>query len=92
MEACVRSRLTYGTQAWYINEECMRKLESCWMDLLRQMVKGGWSRLPTPEHAEETVYKLRYTNIEILHITRTENLRSVTRNQYLKYIVFKIIH
>ena len=86
MEACVRSRLTYGTQAWYINEECMRKLESCWMELLRQMVKGGWSRLPTPEHAEETVYKLRYTNIEILHITRTENLRSVIRNQYLKYI------
>ena len=56
------------------------------MELLRQMVKGGWSRLPTPEHAEETVYKLRYTNIEILHITRTENLRSVIRNQYLKYI------
>ena len=56
------------------------------MDLLRQMVNGGWSRIPTPEHAEETEYKLRYSNIEILHITRSKNLRSVIQNQYLKYI------
>ena len=34
MEACVRSRLTYGTQAWYLNEVHLKKLESCWMDLL----------------------------------------------------------
>ena len=60
MEACVRSRLTYGTQAWYIKEDCLMNLESCWMEMLRQMVKGGRSRLPTPEHAEETEYKLRY--------------------------------
>ena len=48
MEACVRSCLLYGIQAWYIvNEENIRKLEICWMVLLRQMVNGGWSRLPT---------------------------------------------
>ena len=69
-----------------IKEECISKLESCWMELLRQMVNGGWSRLPTPEHAEETEYKLRYSNVEILHITRSMSLRSVIRNQYLKYI------
>ena len=41
MEVCVRSRLTYGTQAWYTKEDCLIKLESCSMELLRQMVKGG---------------------------------------------------
>lgn len=56
MVACVRSRILYGMQAWYINEENVRKLETCWMELLRQMVNGGWSRLPTPEDAEDTEY------------------------------------
>ena len=41
MAARVRSRLLCGKLAWYINEENVRKLETCWMELLRQMVKGG---------------------------------------------------
>ena len=36
----VRSRLLYGTQEWYSNEEHIRKLLTCWMELLRQMVDG----------------------------------------------------
>ena len=86
MEACVRSRLTYGTQAWYINELHLGKLESCWMDLLRQLVKGGRARLPTAEGAEEIEYRLRYTNLDILRITKSTNLRNIIRGQYLKYI------
>ena len=34
-------------------------LGTCWMELLRQMVNGGWSRLPTPEDAEDTEFRLR---------------------------------
>ena len=86
MEACVRSRLTYGTQAWYINEAHVKKLESCWIELLRQMVRGGWSRLPTPEEADETEYRLRYTNADIFRITKSISLGHVIRSQYLKYI------
>ena len=41
MAARVRSHLLCGTLAWYINEENVRKLETCWMELLRQMVYGG---------------------------------------------------
>ena len=37
------------------------------MDLLTQMVNGGWSRLPNPEDAEDTEYRLRYTKTDILH-------------------------
>jgi len=59
MGTCVRSRLLHGTQAWYINEENVRKLETCWMELLRQMVNGVWSRPPTPEDAEDTEFRLR---------------------------------
>ena len=29
MEACVRSRLLYGTQSWYVQNECEKKLEVC---------------------------------------------------------------
>ena len=61
----------YGAQAWYINEENVRKLETCWTKLLRQMVNGGWRRLPTPEDAEDTEFRLRYTNTDILHIQKT---------------------
>ena len=39
MEARVRSRLLYGPQAWYIDNACTQKLETCWMELLREMVK-----------------------------------------------------
>ena len=42
LESCVRSHLTYGTQAWFPNEQQMWKLEICWFQCLRSMVKGGW--------------------------------------------------
>ena len=34
------------------------------------MVNGGWSRLPTPEDAEDTEFRLRYTNTDILNVTK----------------------
>ena len=79
MGAWVRSHILYGTQAWYINEENVRKLETCRMQLLRQMVNGVWSRLPTPEDAEDTESRLRYTNTDILHISKNSSLRIVIR-------------
>ena len=48
-------------------------LETCWMKLLRQMVIGGWSRLPTPEDAEDTEFRLRCTKTDILHITNKQS-------------------
>ena len=41
---------------------------------------------PTPEDAEETEFRLRYTNSDILHIKKNNSLRIVIRSQYLKYI------
>ena len=28
------------------------------MEMMRQMVNGGWSRLPTPEDADDTEFRL----------------------------------
>ena len=39
LETCVRSRLTYGTQAKYVSEAHLKKLESSWMEFLRHLVK-----------------------------------------------------
>ena len=54
--------------------------------MLRQIVNGGWNRLPTPEDAEDTEFRLRYTNTDILHVTENNSLRNVIRGQYLKCI------
>lgn len=55
--------------------------------MFRQMVNGSqWSRLPTHEDAEDTEFRFRYTNTDILYITKNDSLRNVIRNQYLKYI------
>ena len=43
------------------------------MELLRQMVNGGWSRLPTPEDAEDTEFRLRCTKTDILLITNKQS-------------------
>ena len=53
LESCVRSRLTYGTAAWFPNEQELKKLEGCWNQCLRNMVKGGWKRKHVPESDDE---------------------------------------
>ena len=93
VESCVRSRLTYGIAAWFPNEQQIRKLESCWMQCLRSMVKGGWSRKNIPDSSEdeedevqETDYGFIYTNKQIQKILKTTPLKDFIYSQYLKYI------
>ena len=77
---CAIPPLVMEGEAWYINEENIRKLETCWIELLRQMVNGGWSRLPTPEDAEDTEFRLRYTKTDILNVTKNNILINVIRS------------
>ena len=56
------------------------------MELLRQLVNGGWSGVPTPEDSENTEFRLSYTNTDILSITKNNSLRNVIRSHHLKYI------
>ena len=86
IEACVRSRLAYGTQSCFPKEKQMRKLKGCWVQHLRYMVKGGWARQPTPEGVEEECYKYIYKNREIEEIVGTMHLPNFIEKQHLKYI------
>ena len=85
LEACVRSRLTYGLQACYPKESEMKKLESCWVGFMRRMVRGGWKRRE-PENEDEEEYSFVYTNERIRGIIQAMPLRSFIEAQYLKYI------
>ena len=86
VESCVRSRLTYGTQAWFPKEQELKRLESCWHEILRSMVKGGWSRKKPPEGSDEVEYAFKYSNQQIQNILKTAPLRDAIYHQYLKYI------
>ena len=76
LEACVRSRLTYATQAVLLNEEQLKKLEACWYRLLRSMVKGGWVREQSQEESDEENYSFVYTNKEVKKIVQTMPIRN----------------
>jgi len=84
LEACVRPRLTYATQAWRPSEGEVKKLEACWCGFLRRMVKGGFRRKPM-EDGSDTNFSLVYTNNDILRITKCQPLRDYINSQYLKY-------
>ena len=89
MESCVRSRLTYGLQSWLPNQGELKKLEVCWVRMLRSMVKGGWKRRNVPEEGDnetEADYSFIYSNRKIQEIVRTQPLESFINSQYLKYI------
>ena len=90
LESCVRSRLVYGTQAWLPNEQERKKLEVCWLQMLRNMVKGGWKRRNVPEDSSddesEADYSFVYNNKKIQEIVRTQPLETFINSQYLKYI------
>ena len=83
LEACVRPRLTYGTQSWKPSEEEIKKLDSCWYGFLRRMVKGGFRN--KPDIGNDTNFALVYTNEDLLRITKCQPLRDFINIQYLKY-------
>ena len=70
----------------------MKKLEACWMQCLRNMVKGGWSRKNVPGSSEdesedqEVDYAFVYTNKQIQDILKTTPLKDFIYSQYLKYV------
>ena len=88
LEACVRSRLLYGIDAAIPDEAQIKKLESCWNECLRSMVKNGWKRRNVGDDVEpkEADYRYIYTNQQIQDILRTTPLRNTIDAQHLRYI------
>ena len=83
LEASVRPRLTYATQAWKPLEDEIKRLEACWYGFLRRMVKGGFRNKSSEGDIN---FSLVYTNNDLLRITKCTPLRDFINSQYLKYI------
>ena len=86
LEACVRSRLTYVTQAILLNEKELKKLKACWYRLLRNMMKGGCVGEQSQEESDEENYSFVYTNKEVEKIVQTMPIRNYIFSQHLKFI------
>ena len=86
MEACVRTRLTYGVEAYFPKERQLVRLEACWNQLLRSMVKGGWKRVNSSDDTDENDYRFVYSNADIQRILRTTNLRNFIHEKYIRYV------
>ena len=59
-ESMVRSRLTYAVETERLNSEQRQKMDSVWVRMLRQMVKGGFTRNAefVPKYSNENIYKI----------------------------------
>ena len=84
LEASVRPRLTYATQAWRPLQQEIDKLEACWHGFLRRMIKGGFRRKPSV--GDDNNFSFVYTNNDLLRITNCTPLRDFINTQYLKYV------
>ena len=85
MEACVRSRLLYATQAWYPNSREINELEVCWYGCLRRMVKGGFSH-KRDQNTGEQLFSYTYSNLDLESIIKTPPIRQFINVQYLHYV------
>ena len=87
MNMTIRAKLMCAIPSFIWNASL---LETCWMKLLRQMVIGGWSRLPTPEDAEDTEFRLRCTKTDILHITNKQSQKCDLEPIFKMLVMFDV--
>ena len=83
LEACVVPRLLYGLQSCYPKENQLKKLEGCWFQILRSMVRGGWRRVS--DDPENPDYRFVYSNADLEYILGTKSIRGIAMSGHLKY-------
>ena len=84
LEACVVPRLLYGLQACYPKEDQLKKMESCWFQCLRSMVKGGWKRVS--DDPEEPDFRFVYRNQDLQRILGAKSIRDILLVHQLRYL------
>ena len=84
LEACVAPRLLYGLQACYPKEDQLKKLEACWFQCLRTMVRGGWKRMS--EDPEDPDYRFVYRNQELQRVLGAKSIRDILLTHHLPYL------
>ena len=84
LESCVVPRLLYGLQACFPKEEQMKKIEFCWFQLLRSMVKGGWKRVS--EDPGDLDFRFVYSNVDLQRIIGAKSIRDILLVHHLRYL------
>ena len=84
LEACIVPRLLYGFQACFPNEQQLKKIEACWHQLLRSMVKGGWKRVS--DDPENPDFRFVLTNADLERILRCKtSIRGIAESHHMRY-------
>ena len=99
LEACVRSRLIFGVQAWELSLSELKKIEVIWHGFLRKMVTNGYRRKNVPDEylqakklnsnppePENLDWSYVYSNSDLEKITKTRGISNFCKCQRLKYI------
>ena len=89
LEAYVRSRLLYSVQTRRLNAQEVARLNSIWMNFLRRLVRGGFNRQHTYDvnfEIEEENWAYKYTNNDILRITKSQPISNFCDQQHLKFL------
>ena len=66
------------------NEREVQRLESCWFECLRTMVKGGWKRVESSDE-NESEFRFVYRNSDLEDILGTTSLREEIVAQKMRY-------
>ena len=99
MNSLVRSRLTYSCQTWNLSVRQQERVNSCYVGLLRRMLKDGFMRKDgtflkkklkkkqeEDQTDEEVEYRFKFTNEDILRICRAEPVMAFVKKQQKKYV------
>ena len=79
-------RLLFGVEAYFPDEQQLNRLETCWNEILRSMVRGGWKRRNIDDDAVQKVWRFVYSNDDIKRILKTTSLRNHVYEQHIRYI------
>ena len=83
LNSLVRSRLTYGCQTWMLTTAQMKHIDSCYVSMLRKMVRGGYKR-------KEGEWAYKITNEQLIKMCKTESVSDFVKRQRKRYLAHVI--
>ena len=83
LNSLVRSRLTCGCQTWRLTTPQMKNIDSCYVSMLRKMVRGGYKR-------KEGEWAYKITNEQLIKMCKTESVSDFVKRQRKRYLAHVI--
>ena len=82
LNSIVRSRLTYSCQTWNLNQRQQQRIQSCYIVMLRKMIRRGFER----RDRESGDFAYVITNDDVLRICETQDVLLHVEKQQSKYL------